>query len=72
MCLNEFIDLSSFSSDAEEGFAVSTPNVAMQLRIKDDTIRELRQHLEVRTAEFEALEAKLADISLRNSVQNYQ
>ncbi|CAG5097226.1 Oidioi.mRNA.OKI2018_I69.XSR.g14986.t1.cds [Oikopleura dioica] len=58
-------DLSSFSSDAEEDFAVSTPNVAMQLRIKDDTIRELRQHLEVRTAEFEALEAKLADISLR-------
>ena len=52
--------------------AVPMPTESEQLRIKDETIRELKQHLEVRTAEFEALEAKLVDISLRSSIQCFE
>lgn len=67
--------MSSLSSDGEgdwTALAVPMPTESEQLRIKDETIRELKQHLEVRTAEFEALEAKLVDISLRSSIQCFE
>ena len=70
--INWLVDLSSLSSDGEADWtalAAPMPVEAAQLRIKDETIRELKQHLEIRTAEFEALEARLADITLRSSIQ---
>lgn len=67
---NWLVDLSSSGSEADwTALAVPMPAEAAQLRIKDETICELKQHLEIRTAEFEALEAKLADITLRSSIQ---
>jgi hypothetical protein len=70
--INWLVDLSSLSSDGEADWtalAAPMPVEAAQLRIKDETIRELKQHLEIRTAEFEALEARLADLTLRSSIQ---
>lgn len=70
--INWLVDLSSLSSDGETDWtalAAPMPVEAAQLKIKDETIRELKQHLEIRTAEFEALEARLADLTLRSSIQ---